>query len=109
MRRHPGASRAEARGHKRIAVHVTGYRTTFVLKLPVAKRWKVMRRHVYTREPANISNELNRFLRVCGHYVHSTPYALENSGEVGIEANAHWELREADLGYADDFYDAGGT
>jgi hypothetical protein len=109
MRRHPSASRAEARGHKRVFVKAKGYRTTFVLKLPVAKRWKIMRRHIYSREPGNVGNELERYLKKCGSYVHSSPYALENSGEVCIEANADWEMREADLGYMDDFYDAGGT
>jgi len=102
-------TRAAARGHKRKVVKLKGYRTTFVLKLPVAKRWKVMRRHIYTTEPCNVGNELDRYLKKCGSYVHSKPYTLENSGEVGIERNADWEMREADLGIVDDFYDAGGT
>ncbi len=130
MQRNPEATLVEAGGHKPkvlppsvlevlpsegIAregeVPPTMFRTTFVLKLPVSHRWKVMRRHIWSKESVNVDSELDRFLEKCGAYVHSKAYAVESGGEVGIEDNA--EMAEDKLALAigkeDDFYDAGGT
>ena len=87
------------------------YRSTFVLKLPVASRWKVLRRQVFTEEPHNVDWELKKFLDKAGHYIGSMPYALESEGEVGIEDNEQvpYDATAVSLQREDDFYDSGGT
>jgi hypothetical protein len=115
--KHPYATLAETRGHKPKAeievlewapVELVMYRTSFVVKIPVAHRWKVMRRQIFSREPVLIGLELQKYLRVCGDFIHSHAY-IQESAEVGIEENQEMPMNEADLGIKDDFYDAGGT
>lgn len=107
---------ASARGHKRkhklyVRHPRIMYRTTFVLKLPVSHRWKIMRRQIWSLDPINVEAALDKFLNHCGDYIKSRAYATENAAQVGVAANEEisYDREALDIGIEDDDYDDGGT
>lgn len=85
------------------------YRTSFVLKLPVASEWKIVRRSIIRKSPVNTDAELERFLRHAGKFFGSQPYAYENRAYVGIEDNVEIPADTDSLGEETDDYDEGST
>lgn len=104
----PQATLKEARG--RHPEPEFAYRTSFVLRLPVASEWIIVRRTIIRKGLINTDSELDSFLRHAGFVLGSKPYAEESRALVGIEENQEIPIEDdTDFGIEDDDYDDGAT